>query len=113
MIYMLTAIEQTAAQTCHTVKAINEALLDYKHRIRANHRFYNQDLINSLFIHPYTRISFIERALQVSRLTATKYLEQLTADGFLEKQKIGRNSYYINVALKRILTESNLTEGSQ
>lgn len=113
VLYMLTAIEQTAAQTCLTVKAIYEALLDYKHRIRANHRFYNQDLINSLFTHPYTRISFIERDLQVTRLTATKYLDHLTEDGFLEKQKNGRNSYYINVALKRILTDANLTEGSQ
>lgn len=113
ILYMLTAVEQTAKQTCQTIHAIKEALLDYKHRIRENHPFYSQDLINSLFQHPYTRISFIERDLQVSRLTATKYLEKMTADGLLEKRKVGRNSYYINVALNQILTGESMTEGSQ
>ena len=113
ILYMLTAVEQTAIQTSQTVNAIKGALQDYTHRIRDKHRFYSQDLINSLFNHPYTRITFIERDLQVSRLTATRYLDQLTEDGFLEKQKIGRNSYYINVALNRILTGEGMTGGSE
>ena len=103
VLYLLNAVEQTAAQTIQTIHAIKEALFDYKHRIRAAHRFYSQDLINNLFTHPYTRIEFIERDLEVSRLTATKYLDALAADGFLLKQKIGRGSYYINVALTKIL----------
>jgi Fic family protein len=103
VLYMLDAVEQTAAQTIETIHAIKEALFDYKHRIRAAHRFYSQDLINNLFTHPYTRIEFIERDLEVSRLTATKYLDALAADGFLLKQKIGRGSYYINTALTKIL----------
>ena len=113
VIYMLTAVEQTASQTCHTVSAIKIALLDYKHRIRAAHRFYSQDLINALFTQPYTRIASIQRDLGVSRLTATKYLEALTEGGFLEKQKIGRDNYYINIVLYKILTGRSLTEGSQ
>ena len=40
----------------------------------------------------------------MSRLTATKYLEALTAAGFLHKRKIGRSNYYINLPLYRILT---------
>ena len=32
-----------------------------------------------------------------------KYLEALTADGFLLKRKIGRTNYYINVALESVL----------
>ena len=42
-------------------------VLDYKHRIRAKHRFYSQDLINNLFSHPYTKIEFIQSDLGVSR----------------------------------------------
>jgi len=101
--YMLDAVEQTAIQTIGTIHAIKAALFDYKHRIRAAHRFYSQDLINNLFTHPYTKIEFIERDLEVSRLTATKYLDALAADGFLLKQKIGRSNYYINIALKQVL----------
>lgn len=102
--YMLTAVESTAAETITTIHAIRAALLDAKHRIRANYRFYTQDLINNLFTHPYTKIEFLQSDLKVSRLTATKYLDTLAADGFLEKRKIGRNNYYINRPLYDILT---------
>ena len=59
----------------------------------------------ALFSHPYTKIAFVERDLRVSRLTATRSLEALTAGGVLSKQKVGRSNYYINTALYAILTE--------
>ncbi len=101
--YLLEAVEQTSRQTIRTIHAIKDALFDYKHRIRANYKFYSQDLINNLFMHPYTKIEFIERDLGVSRLTATKYLDALDAAGFVQKNKIGRSNYYVNVALNQIL----------
>lgn len=104
VLYMLTAVERTAADGITTIQAIKALLMDYKHRIRAAHRFYSQDLINNLFSHPYTKIEFIENDLNVSRLTATKYLETLVAGGFLVKRKIGRSNYYINLPLYGILT---------
>lgn len=104
VMYILTAVERTAGEAVSTIVAIREALMDYKHRIRNQHKFYSQDLINNLFTHPYTKIAFVERDLNVSRLTATKYLDALAQQGFLQKQKIGRTNYYINIALNRILT---------
>lgn len=103
VLYMLEAVEITAGQTIRTIHAIKQALQDYKHRIRTAHKFYSQDLINNLFTHPYTKIEFIEQDLKVSRLTATKYLDALTTDGFLHKQKVGRTNYYINLALNQVL----------
>ncbi|WP_300450483.1 Fic family protein [Accumulibacter sp.] len=102
--YMLAAVEHTAAEGIATIQAIKALLMDTKHRIRAGHRFYSQDLINNLFSHPYTKIEFIEHDLKVSRLTATKYLDALVAGGFLAKRKVGRNNYYINMPLYGILT---------
>ena len=107
VLYMLDAVEQTAAQTLATIHAIKTALFDYKHRIRAQHKFYSQDLINNLFTHPYTKIDFLQRDLQVSRLTATKYLDALAASGFVQKQKVGRSNYYVNQALKQILLDQH------
>ncbi len=103
VLYLLDAVEQTAGQTIHTVQAIKTALFDYKQRIRADYRFYSQDLINNLFMHPYTKIEFVQRDLGVSRITATKYLEALTEGGFVQKQKIGRGNYYVNLALNAVL----------
>ncbi|MBI3774051.1 MAG: Fic family protein [Gammaproteobacteria bacterium] len=104
VLYILNAVEQTAGETITTIIAIKTALMDYKHRIRSGYKFYSQDLINNLFTHPYTKIEFIERDLKVSRLTATKYLDALSAGGFVEKRKVGRTNYYINLALHPILT---------
>ena len=103
VMYLLDAVEDTAGQTITTIHAIKEALFDYKHRIRAGFKFYSQDLINNLFMHPYTKIEFVQRDLKVSRLTATKYMDALAEDGFVQKHKIGRNNYYVNLALNRIL----------
>lgn len=104
VIYMLTAVEEAARDGIATIGAVRGALLEMKRRIRESFRFYSQDLINNLFTHPYTKIRFVADDLSVSRLTATKYLEALTASGFLVKQRVGRSNYYINVALNAILT---------
>ena len=103
VLYLLEAVELTAGQTITTVQAIKTALFDYKQRIRAGYKFYSQDLINNLFMHPYTKIEFVQRDLQVSRITATKYLDALTDGGFVQKQKIGRGNYFVNLALNAVL----------
>ena len=108
VLYLLAAVEATAHQTIVTVTAIKAALMDYKHRIRSGFRFYSQDLINNLFVHPYTKIEFVQRDLKVSRLTATKYLDALAAAGFVQKVKVGRSNYYVNVVLNTILTRAEL-----
>ncbi|UXY53120.1 Fic family protein [Pseudomonas tohonis] len=110
VLFMLAAVEETARQAIGTIEAIKAALLDYKHRIRAQHRFYSQDLINNLFTHPYTKIEFVMRDLGVSRLTATRYLQELTDSGFLEKRRIGRSNYYSNLALNAVLTGDDLRD---
>jgi Fic family protein len=113
VLYILTAVEHTAQQTIGTVGDIKGALMDYKHRIRSDYKFYSQDLINNLFTHPYTKIEFVERDLKVSRLTATRYLAALADGGFVKKVKVGRSNYYINLALNEILTRADLVEGAQ
>lgn len=106
VLYMLRAIDATAGETISTVQAIKKALFDYKHRIRSRFPFYSQDLINNLFMHPYTKIAFIEHDLKVSRLTATRYLDALAEAGFVDKHREGRSNYYINTALTSILQGS-------
>ncbi len=107
VLLMMTAVETTSAQTIHTIRDINHALQDYKHRIRAQFKLYSQDLINNLFMHPYTKIEFVQNDLSVSRLAATKYLDALTDAQLVEKLNVGRTNYYINVALNAILTRTN------
>lgn len=113
LLFMLDAVEQTSRQTIWIIKGMRELMLDYKQRIRGRFKFYSQDLVNNLFRYPYTRIEFVQRDLKVSRLTATKYLDELAAAGLVEKQKMGRTSYYINRPLFKLLTDvpHGVTEG--
>lgn len=100
VLFMLEGIATTSRQTIQLITRIRFIMLDYKHRIREQFpSFYSQDLLNNLFRHPYTKISFIQQDLNVSRLTATRYLEKLVDAGFLEKRRHGRTNYYINTPL--------------
>ena len=108
LIYIIEAVEQTSKQTIILIKDIQKLMLDYKHLIRDNYKFYSQDLLNNLFQHPYTKIEFIERDLGVSRITAANYLNKLAKDGVLKKQKLGTGNYYVNEKLYTILTKKVL-----
>jgi Fic family protein len=63
-------------------------MAEMKNQLRDHYKFYSQELLNNLFAHPYTKIEFLQRDLQVSRMTATRYLDALTETGFLVKQKM-------------------------
>ena len=102
ILYMLDAVSVTAKHTTTLVDAIGDLLIKQKQHIRAQHKFYSQDLMSSLFTHPYTKVAFVEHGLGVSRATATRYLEAL-CDGTLSKHKLGRESYYVNDALVQLL----------
>ncbi|MGK0371311.1 MAG: Fic family protein [Glaciecola sp.] len=106
LLYMLEGIVQTAQSTISLIKGIKTQMQSYKQQIREQlPKIYRQELLNNLFRHPYTKIEFIVDDLGVSRITATKYLDQLTEHGFLHKEKIGRTNYYVNQPLCDLLIE--------
>lgn len=97
--YMLDGVIETTQETIILIQQMRELIHQYKHRMRNElGKIYRQELLNNLFNHPYTKIEFVMMDLDVSRITATKYLEQLVKHGFLQKQKIGRgNTISINL----------------
>jgi len=102
-IYMLNAVEQISKETLVLIGRIRDLMTEYKNILRNNYKFYSHELLNNLFKHPYTKIEFIENDLGVSRVTASKYLNQLAKDGLLNKEKLGTGNYYINEKLIEIL----------
>jgi Fic family protein len=104
LIFMLEGVEQTAGQTTRLVHRIRDLMFEHKVRMRTElPRIYSQELLNNIFSHPYSKIAFVERDLRVSRITATRYLDELTRIGLMRKLKIGRESYYINRTLLDLL----------
>ena len=104
LLFMINGVEQTAKETIELIIKIKELMLNYKHRLRDNYKFYSQDLLNNLFKHPYTKIEFVVNDLGVSRLTAANYLNKLVDDKMLRKNKLGTGNYYINEELFNLLT---------
>lgn len=108
LLFMLDGVEQTSRQSVTMIRSIRELMKDCKKRIREElPKIYSQELLNNLFRHPYTKIEFVEKDLGVSRLTATKYLDQLTEKGILQKQKRGRTYYFINTPLYELFVRNN------
>jgi len=105
LLFMIKGVEQTSKETIGLIIQIRDLMLKYKRILRDNYKFYSQDLLNNLFKHPYTKIEFIQRDLNVSRITAANYLNLLANDKLLTKKKLGTANYYINDPLFELLTK--------
>lgn len=103
ILYMLRGVEQTAEETIALVKNIGKLMTEYKNIIRpAFGGKYSHELLNGLFYHPYTKIGHLESNMLVSRQTAAKYLDRLASLGLLQKERMGKENYYINTRLMEL-----------
>ncbi|MBY0544611.1 MAG: Fic family protein [Gammaproteobacteria bacterium] len=104
LLYILTAVEQTAKQTTQLITEIRELMQHYKFEIKEKlPKMYSHELLNNLFKYPYTKIEFFEEDLGKTRQTCAKYLNDLVGIGLLYKHAIGKENYYINVKLFNLL----------
>jgi len=100
VLFILFAVQITAIDSIKLILKIKILMSEYKTKIRSElPKIYSQELLNLLFRHPYTKIEYVMNDLKVTRITATKYLNQLTDNGLLTKHKLGRNIYFVNDAL--------------
>ena len=106
LVFMLSGITETAKRTVTLINGIKVLMQNHKQLIR-NHlpQIYSHELINNLYKHPYTKIDFVVRDCQIHRNTARTRLEALVRIGILKKEKIGKENFYINVALYELLME--------
>lgn len=105
--FVLDGVERTAMEGVALIQAIKEMMGATHERIRAAlPKIYSKNLLENLFKHPYTKIEFVMQDVGVGRLTAARYLDQLTEMGLLEKQKIWRTNYYIHKDLFQLLLRS-------
>ena len=103
ILFMLKGVEVTAEDTISLVKNIGRLMAEYKNIIRPDFGSkYNHELLNGLFYHPYTKIDHVVANMQVSRQTASKYLDRIVALGLLKKEKMGKENYYINTRLMNL-----------
>lgn len=106
VIYMLTGIAHTAAQTTDLISKIKQQFAIHKEDIKNNYKFYSHELLNHLYAYPYTRIAHMAKHLEIDPRTATKYLNQLSFGKVLTRAELDNRVYYINHKLYDILTNT-------
>ena len=106
VLYILEGIEKTSRQTTRLIQEIRDLMQHHKHKMRRElSKIYSQDLLNVIFSHPYTKVAFLERDLGLTRITATRYLNELVRIGLMNKVKLGRDIYYVNIELFALLSK--------
>ena len=115
ILFMLKGIEETAIETTRLVKGISKLMAEFKAILRPKFgKQYRHELLNNLLVHPYTKVEFLEKEMMVSRITANRYLNALVKTGLIERIKIGRSYYYINLPLMNLfmsVSDSNHING--
>lgn len=106
VLYMLEGIETTALETQQRVANILNSMDKAIELIKSQApKIYSKDLIEAIFEHPYCKIRFLEEAGIAKRQTAATYLQTLESIGLLRNIKKGREQYYINDELVKILSK--------
>lgn len=100
ILYILEAVEKTSLETIELINNISDLMIKIQDKISTElPKIYSKDLVEVLFMHPYTKIEFLIDKLNLHRDTASKYLRELEKIGILRAIKIGRNKYFINLEL--------------
>lgn len=104
ILYMLDAVEKTSLITNDLINQIvlqMEATLEHG---RKKIKWYNKDVNEALFSQPYSRPKIVGDVLnKSSRTTLTKYMDELVNAKVLTPKKDGKEIYYLNDDLIRIL----------
>jgi len=82
---MLDGVEQTSIETVDLINGINDLMIATQDKISMQlPKIYSKDLVEVLFMHPYTKIEFLVDRLHITRKTASKYLNELEMLGILK-----------------------------
>ncbi len=104
ILYMLKGIEQTALSTIEQIHKMNHLFIETQKLVQEKlPRIYSKDLIEQLYIHPYSKIEFLVNNLGIERKAASRYLSSLEELGILKSQQKGKEVIYINTRLYNLL----------
>ena len=103
-LYMLEAVEKTAMLTSQLIENILAQMEATLSHAKTKIGWYSKEVNELLFSQPYLKPKLLGDLLQVSsRTTLTKYFAELVHSGILSTVKDGKNVYYVNDDLVRIL----------
>lgn len=106
VIYILGAIEKMSILTIDYIEKINQTIEETKKIIKKKlPKIYSFELVEVLFYECYTKNEYFRERLNISRNTATNYLNQLVTIGVLTKEQVGREMIYKNLLMYNLVSE--------
>jgi len=100
ILYMLDGVEKTSLETIELVNGIHNLMGEVKNEIKEKlPKIYSKDLVEILFKNPYTKIDFLVDDLDITRKTASKYLNGLEKIGILKNIQIKNSKFFVNKEL--------------
>ncbi len=112
IVYMLAAVTRTATSTVSKIAAVRTLQSDVARRARsATTGGRNSDLLAVLFAQPYCRIADVVKRCDVSRPTATGWLNDLVEHGILTDLRIGRERLFLHTAFLDVLVREDDDDG--
>lgn len=108
VIYMLTAVKETASWTTRKISAVRELNEHTAHYIRqALPKIYSRELVDKIFEQPYCRIQTLVDADIAQRQTASGYLKKLVDIGVLTEIPAGKEKLFVHPKLMQLMTTDN------
>ena len=104
IMYMLTAVEETALLTQRRIEEILLAMEQTGEELKKKlPEIYSKELLELIFSQPYCKRKFLVDAGHVGLKTAGQYLMKLEEAGFLQSVRAGKEKLYINERLYKLL----------
>jgi Fic family protein len=108
LIYMLRAVEETAAWTTAKIGAVRKLAAETTEYVRVKvSKIYSRELVDVVFEQPYCRIANLVEARIAGRQAASRYLKALVSIGVLQQQAFGKEKLFVHPKLMTLLTRDS------
>ena len=100
ILYILDAIEKTSIDTMEMIKDIWDLMWKTKKSMKEKvPKLYSKDLLEIIFSHPYTKIDFLVDNMWMTRQRASRYLQELVDNWYMNSIQIKNSKFFINIEL--------------
>lgn len=107
ILYMVEAVRQSALSTISKIRAIRELQESFRQEFeQVTPGMSNANFIEVLFTQPYSRIANVVEACNVSRQTASIWLDALVKEKALERIQVGRDRLFLNTDYLKLLARA-------
>ena len=103
--FILKGVGIKSYETKITIMEIKSLEIKIKDKIQENHsNIYSHGVMEYMFSRPFYTIDSMVEKVGIHRITATKYLNEMTSSKILIKKKLGRRNYFYNQDFLKLLS---------